>query len=327
MFFQFFLFRKAAKCSTTNNQLLNTVHPMKSTLTANTCQSLIQNFSESDLVNSNQCNEKQESYCEDDPSCSKKSLLQTSIQNNDVSKAISPQLQQDKNKRSSVKRSSRRKAIDPSDLSLALALSESIQLANECARKKEEELLLNVIIFSFNLLFERLHYIVYYLLQENLVEMLADLRSEEQTSGALGLVISKPAEGPVTKVKRKAKATAKKEPVQYTLLLRSEAERKRINAERATTVLIQEVDDLLKPKGKSFFNCRPVSEFLRKHSQNDNALWQRASLSDTDAIEQPDIFYVDALRTVISPQKKKSGYTNILFHVSQLPGRNSSQVN
>lgn len=43
------------------------------------------------------------------------------------------------------RRTTRRRAVDPSDLSLALALSESLQSANESARKQEEELLLTVI--------------------------------------------------------------------------------------------------------------------------------------------------------------------------------------
>lgn len=43
-----------------------------------------------------------------------------------------------------VKRPVRRKVVDPSDLSLAIALSESLQSANENARKLEEELLITV---------------------------------------------------------------------------------------------------------------------------------------------------------------------------------------
>lgn len=42
------------------------------------------------------------------------------------------------------RRTTRRRAADPCDLSLALALSESLQSANESARQKEEELLLTV---------------------------------------------------------------------------------------------------------------------------------------------------------------------------------------
>ena len=55
--------------------------------------------------------------------------------------------------RNKTTRTTRRKAVDPCDLSLALALSESMQSANESARKQEEELLLTVQHFkSFNYL-------------------------------------------------------------------------------------------------------------------------------------------------------------------------------
>lgn len=163
--------------------------------------------------------------------------------------------------------------------------------------------------------------------KENLAEVISDLRNEEQSAGVLSHVFPTPVEAPVTKVKRKAKATSKtKDPAQYTLVLRSQTERDRLIADRAASILTQEPTDPLKPS-KSYFNHpQPVSEFIRQYSQEEKPLWQRASLSDIATADKSDTFYVGALRSVLSPPKKKCGYSNILFHVSQLPGRNSSQV-
>lgn len=143
----------------------------------------------------------------------------------------------------------------------------------------------------------------------------------------MGHVFQKPIDAPVTKVKRKAKVTAKnKEPTQYTLALRSQTERERLIADRAASILNQEPEDPLKPPKKCFNHSQPISEYIRKHSKDEKSLWQRTSLSETTTVNETDAFYVGALRSILSPPKKKGGYTNILLHVSQLPGRNSSQV-
>lgn len=156
-------------------------------------------------------------------------------------------------------------------------------------------------------------------------EVISDLRNEEQATGALGYVFPEPAAVPVTKVKRKPKATNKREPMQYTLAIRSHDERERLIAMRASAVLHQDPDDPLKPSKLSFSHSQPVSEYLRQYLQDEKPMWQRASLKN-QTIDQSDVFYVSAFRSVINPQEKKSGYTNIMFHVSQLPGRNSTQV-
>ncbi len=57
--------------------------------------------------------------------------------------------QQPQRSKITERRTTRRRAADPCDLSLALALSESLQSANESARQKEEELLLTVNHFKF----------------------------------------------------------------------------------------------------------------------------------------------------------------------------------
>ena len=58
---------------------------------------------------------------------------------------LSPRLPQLQRRKPAEKRPTRRKAVDPSDLSLAIALSESLQSANENARQLEEDLLLTVL--------------------------------------------------------------------------------------------------------------------------------------------------------------------------------------
>ncbi len=158
------------------------------------------------------------------------------------------------------------------------------------------------------------------------MEVISDLRKEEQSTGTLSYVFTKPADAPVTKVKRKAKATTKREPAQYTLALRSQTERERLIADRAASILSHEPDDPLRPPKSSFTHQRPTSEFLQQYFQDERPLWQRTSLHNISHDDQSDVFYVNAFRSIISPQKKKSGYTNILLHVSQLPGRNSTQV-
>lgn len=71
-----------------------------------------------------------------------------SFQDKEHTHLSSPILLQAQIKRVSEKRRGNRKRVaDPSDLSLALALSESLQSANEMARKYEEELLLTVLNF------------------------------------------------------------------------------------------------------------------------------------------------------------------------------------
>lgn len=57
-------------------------------------------------------------------------------------------LQLKSNKPSDKRRTRRKQAADECDLSLALAISESIQLANESARMQEEEILLAVSVDS-----------------------------------------------------------------------------------------------------------------------------------------------------------------------------------
>lgn len=143
-------------------------------------------------------------------------------------------------------------------------------------------------------------------------------------------MFQKPNDVPVTKVKRKPKASCKKESRQYTLALRSQSERERLIAERAATILSGESDDPLKPTKTPFTKSHLSSEYLCKFLNSENPLWERASLSSVHsslAENEPNKdFYVDNFRSIISPPKKKSGYSNILLHLSQLPGRDSSQV-
>lgn len=143
-------------------------------------------------------------------------------------------------------------------------------------------------------------------------------------------MFQKPNDIPVTKVKRKPKASSKKETRQYTLALRSQSERERLIAERAATILSGEPDDPLKPSKITFTKSRPASEYLSQFLNSENLLWERASLSSERsnlAENEPNKdFYVDNFRSIISPPKKKSGYSNILLHLSQLPGRGSTQV-
>lgn len=162
-----------------------------------------------------------------------------------------------------------------------------------------------------------------------MAEVITELRKDEdQGRGTiLSHVLPMPTVVPtLTKVRRKAKAAIKKEPTQYTLSLRSHAERERLIADRAASVLNQEPDDPARPPKAVFTHLRPVSDYIREFSEDKRSLWQRSSLQNVPTDDQSEIFYVEALRSVISPTEKKSGYTNILLHVSQLPGRNSSQV-
>lgn len=164
-----------------------------------------------------------------------------------------------------------------------------------------------------------------------MVEVISELRQEESSVGSLAHVFQKPEEvvqAPPARTRRKAptagRAAGKKETRQYVLLQRSQAERERMIADRAATILSQPtsfVNPFIQTK-ETFVHSQPVSEFVRQHSQADAPLWQRASLTDATS----EHFYVSQLRSVLSPPKKKAGYTNILLHASQLPGRNSSQV-
>lgn len=264
-----------------------------------------------------QCNKTVFSVSEKSERCSfcKHSALSESIgalfedrQHEQLIEPLSPKLPDKQLKRRipTEKRPVRRKAADPSDLSLAIALSESLQSANENARKLEEELLIT----------------------GNMTEVIAELRNDEQqgTGTILSHVLSMPAIVPtLTKVKRKAKAATKREPTHYTLSLRSHAERERLIADRAASVLNQEPDDPVKPPKAVFTHPLPISEYIQKFSEDKRSLWKRSSLQNDPTADQSGVFYVDALRSVISPSEKKCGYSNILLHVSQLPGRNSSQ--
>jgi len=145
------------------------------------------------------------------------------------------------------------------------------------------------------------------------------------TAVTLAHIFQKPEEAPPVKAKRKPRGQKNRDPSSYTLLMRSQNERERLIADRAASILSQPSTEPQTPltTKSSFINLEPVSEFIKQYSKSETHLWQRASLSDTDA---DDHFYVFCLRSVLSPPKKKTGYTNILLHASQLPGRNSSQV-
>lgn len=248
------------------------------------------------------------SFCKHSALSESRGALFEDRQHEQLIEPLSPKLPDKQLKRRipAEKRPVRRKAADPSDLSLAIALSESLQSANENARKLEEELLIT----------------------GNMTEVIAELRNDEQqgTGTILSHVLSIPAIVPtLTKVKRKAKAATKREPTHYTLSLRSHAERERLIADRAASVLNQEPDDPVKPPKAVFTHPLPISEYIQKFSEDKRSLWKRSSLQNDPTADQSGVFYVDALRSVISPSGKKCGYSNILLHVSQLPGRNSSQ--
>ncbi|KAI9561735.1 hypothetical protein GHT06_012696 [Daphnia sinensis] len=249
------------------------------------------------------------SFCKHSSSSDGRGALCEDRQNEHLSEPLPPKPPDKQLKRRipAEKRSIRRKQADPSDLSLAIALSESLQSANEDARKLEEELLIS----------------------GNMTEVIAELRNDEQqgTGTILSHVVSMPPIVPtLTKVKRKVKAATKREPAHYTLSLRSHAERERLIADRAASVLNQEPDDPMKPPKAVFTHRRPTSEYIQKFSEDKRSLWQRSSLQNYSSADQSEAFYVDALRSVITPSEKKCGYSNILLHVSQLPGRNSSQM-
>lgn len=128
----------------------------------------------------------------------------------------------------------------------------------------------------------------------------------------------------MTKVKRRGKNTKKTK--DFVLVLRTQTERERLIAEQAAAVLNQAAD-IFKGEKKSFIYSDPNSEFIKQYQQKMNMLWRRTALvsleNTTD--EARENFYVAALKSVLSPPKKP-GCTKILFHLSQLPGRECSQV-
>ena len=165
-----------------------------------------------------------------------------------------------------------------------------------------------------------------------MVEVISDLRQEDGESGRLAHIFQRPADVPaagpsvVTRIKRKPKPRSKKDQNKdYILAIRSHAERERLIAQRAAAILSEEANNeppKTLPKKSKYFQY--VSEFVSHHKRKDIPLWKYSSLPIEGTGDE--IFYVGALRNVLSPSKKKAGYTNILLHVSQLPGRNSSQV-
>jgi len=78
------------------------------------------------------------------PSETSQLLAHVVLESAKLSEQLSPRLPQLQRRKPTEKRPTRRKAVDPSDLSLAIALSESLHSANENARQLEEELLLTV---------------------------------------------------------------------------------------------------------------------------------------------------------------------------------------
>ena len=167
-----------------------------------------------------------------------------------------------------------------------------------------------------------------------MVEVISDLRQEDGESGRLAHVFQRPADVPaagpsaaVTKIKRKPKPRSKKtdQNKDYILAIRSHTERERLIAQRAAAILSEEANNeppKTLPKKSKYFHY--VSEFVNRHKRKDIPLWKYSSLPLEGFGDE--MFYVGALSRVLSPSKKKAGYTNILLHVSQLPGRNSSQV-
>ena len=108
--------------------------------------------------------------------------------------------------------------------------------------------------------------------------------------------------------------------------MRTQMERERMIAEQAAAVLHQAIDTC-KGERISFAYTEPNSKLIKQYQQRVRTLWERTALiiDENSAEETVDNFYVAALRSVLSPPKK-TGCTNILFHVSQLPGRGCSQV-
>lgn len=94
------------------------------------------------MVSVSEKNEKYVSLRSIVPSEKSQTLEHGVLESVKVSEQLSPRLLQ--RRKPAEKRPTRRKAVDPSDLSLAIALSESLQSANENARQLEEELLLTV---------------------------------------------------------------------------------------------------------------------------------------------------------------------------------------
>ena len=153
------------------------------------------------------------------------------------------------------------------------------------------------------------------------------MRQEEYASGGLAH-IHKPEE-PTTKIKKKTR-TARNVPKEFVLSLRTQAERERLIADRAATILSLPEEESV-PAEKPFKSSTPFSDYLNRFYQNNRPLWQLTGLTDEKlsshhSDDTSDRYYVPALRDILSPPKKKTGYSNILLHVSQLPGRNSSQV-
>ena len=164
-----------------------------------------------------------------------------------------------------------------------------------------------------------------------MVEVISDFRQEDGETGRLADIFQKPndvpAAGPsaLTRVRRKPKPRAKKDQnKEYILAIRSHAERRRLIAERAAAILSEEANiRTILPKKSKYLQY--VSEFVSLHKRKETPLWKYSSLPLDE--NSDEIFYVSNLRSVLSPVKKKAGYSNILLHVSQLPGRISSQVN
>jgi len=211
----------------------------------------------------------------------------------------------------------RKKAVDESDLSLAIALSESLVSANENARRKEEEILM----------------------KEDLVEVLSVLRQEETTAAGGSVlaqqILPQPPPIPLVTVKRKPKSGKKKRD-DYILLSRSQRERERIIADAAASVLSRgDAPDPQRPLDLSFINSEPLSDYLRRYQQTNGAtsttktsLWQLAGLKESAATNgsERETFYIEAMRSFSkSPAKERKRFTGGLFHVSQLPGRAASQ--
>lgn len=156
--------------------------------------------------------------------------------------------------------------------------------------------------------------------QANLEAVIPDIRSEQVNFPA-------DAQPKMVRLKKKAAAARVKPSKRDCLLMsRSTEERQRLIAERAAAVVtVCDSDPQPPPSVPLTRHKQSGSQLLGHLTRAHCPLWNLSSAVSWGSA--PDAaFYVPLLRNVISPGKKKAGYSNILLHASQLPGHRLSQV-
>lgn len=157
------------------------------------------------------------------------------------------------------------------------------------------------------------------------MEAIPALRQEKMVESHPPQTFPKPKKEVLHANVKKKPRTAIKHPQQFVLSLRSFLERERMIAQQAAMILTPVPDDPLKPADPPFKNAEPCSDFVRRHCRpEEGSLWRLSASADTASGSQ--LFYIDSMRSVLTPARRKKDRSNVLFHLSQLPGRGSSQV-